>query len=132
MTVFADAFFYVALINRHDAYHARAADYARIFRGSVVTTEWVLAEVADALAASSSRRHVRAAFAQFAADSETRIVGASSELFARGLQLYDQRSDKEWSLTDCISFVVMRDEEITEALTGDHHFAQAGFLVLLS
>jgi hypothetical protein len=131
MTVFADAFFYVALINRHDAFHARAADYARTYRGSVVTTEWVLAEVADALAASLTRRRVRTAFDQLSADPDTRIVGASSELFARGLELYDKRPDKEWSLTDCISFVVMKDQGIAEALTGDHHFTQAGFTALL-
>lgn len=132
MTVFADAFFYVALINRHDAYHARATDYARSYSGSVVTTEWVLAEVADALAASSARRQVRAAFDQLSADPDTRVVGASAELFVRGLELYDQRPDKHWSLTDCISFVVMQEKGMTEALTGDHHFTQAGFAALLS
>ncbi len=132
MTVFADAFFYVALINRHDAYHVRAMSYARTYHGSVVTTEWVLAEVADALAASTARRQVLAAFNQLSADPDTRIVGASSELFAHGLELYNQRSDKAWSLTDCISFVVMQEQGIAEALTGDHHFTQAGFAALLS
>lgn len=55
MTVFADAFFYVALINGRDTWHARAADYARNYQGKVITTEWVLAEVVDALAVSSAR-----------------------------------------------------------------------------
>jgi predicted nucleic acid-binding protein len=50
---------------------------------------------------------------------------------ARGIQLYDSRPDKQWSLTDCISFVVMQDRGIVEALTGDHHFEQAGFTALL-
>lgn len=131
MTVFADAFFYVALINGRDTYHARAMDYARTYQGGVVTTEWVLAEVADALATSSARMRVRAAFEQLRADSDTRIVAASSELFARGLALYADRSDKAWSLTDCISFVVMQEQGIAEALTGDRHFTQAGFTALL-
>jgi hypothetical protein len=48
----------------------------------------------------------------------------------RGIQLYNSRLDKDWSLTDCISFVVMRERGITEALTGDHHFEQAGFTTL--
>jgi len=52
-------------------------------------------------------------------------------LFERGVGLFRQRPDKEWSLTDCISFVVMRDASLTEALTGDHHFEQAGFSALL-
>ena len=47
------------------------------------------------------------------------------------MDLYDSRNDKQWSLTDCISFVVMQDYEITDALTGDHHFEQAGFRALL-
>lgn len=127
MTVFADAFFYVALLNRHDEHHGRAVEYARHYRGSVVTTEWVLTEVADALAASRARGRVRAAFNELSADPETRIIAASSDLFARGLELYGQRPDKAWSLTDCISFIVMADEELHEALTGDRHFEQAGF-----
>jgi uncharacterized protein len=58
-------------------------------------------------------------------------VAASSELLKRGLALYDGRPDKEWQLSDCISFVVMEDEGITDALTGDRHFEQAGFQALL-
>ena len=49
----------------------------------------------------------------------------------RGVALYAERPDKDWSLTDCISFVVMRKMDITEALTGDRHFEQAGFTALL-
>jgi predicted nucleic acid-binding protein len=52
-------------------------------------------------------------------------------LFERGLRLFFDRPDKEWSLTDCISFTVMRDHKIVRALTADRHFAQAGFAVLL-
>jgi hypothetical protein len=49
----------------------------------------------------------------------------------RGLALYAARPDKEWSLTDCVSFLVMQDHGVTEALTADHHFEQAGFVALL-
>ena len=59
-------------------------------------------------------------------------MDATSELFERGLALYNARPDKEWSLTDCISFVVMADEGLTDALTGDRHFEQAGFTALLA
>jgi len=59
------------------------------------------------------------------------VVGLDPHLYQRGINLYAQRPDKEWSLTDCISFVVMSDRGITEALTGDHHFEQAGFRALL-
>jgi predicted nucleic acid-binding protein len=59
------------------------------------------------------------------------IVETSGKLFRTGVAFYSRRPDKDWSLTDCISFVVMRDRGITEALTGDHHFEQAGFKALL-
>jgi uncharacterized protein len=65
------------------------------------------------------------------ADQSVTIVPASDDLFRRGVDLYRQRPDKDWPLTDCLSFVVMNDHGATEALTGDHHFEQAGFQALL-
>ena len=59
------------------------------------------------------------------------IVPANTEVFEQGVELYSRRPDKSWSLTDCISFVVMQRYGLTDALTGDHHFEQAGFRVLL-
>jgi hypothetical protein len=66
------------------------------------------------------------------ASPRTRIVPLDSRLLQRGLDLFAERPDKNWSLTDCISFVVMQDEGLTEAFTGDGHFEQAGFKVLLA
>ncbi len=129
--VFADAFYFVALLNRADQYHARATTAASESRGEVVTTEWVLAEVADALADSASRRSVAPFIRDLAQDPKVRIVRAGGDWFERGLQLYEQRADKNWPLTDCISFAVMTEEKLTDALTGDHHFRQAGFKALL-
>jgi predicted nucleic acid-binding protein len=60
-----------------------------------------------------------------------KIIPANTLLFQRGIALFEQRRDKDWSLTDCLSFVSMHDEGITEALTGDKHFEQAGFILLL-
>ena len=128
--VFADAFYFVALLNRADQYHTKAAAAATQLRGEIVTTEWVLAEVADALADSASRRSVAPFLRDLAKDPKVTIVKAGSDWFERGLQLYEQRPDKDWPLTDCISFAVMT-EEVNDALTGDHHFAQAGFKALL-
>ena len=59
------------------------------------------------------------------------IVPASRELFQRGVELFTQRPDKDWSLTDCPSYVVMKEQDIEDALTTDPHFEQAGFTVLL-
>jgi len=66
------------------------------------------------------------------ASPRTQIVPLDSRLLQRGLDLFAGRHDKNWSLTDCISFVVMQDEDLTEALTGDSHFEQAGFKALLA
>ena len=130
-TVFADAFYFVGLVNRADQHHTRIVAAARQLRDEVLTTEWILAEFADALAESSSRRLVPQFIRALEQDPKVRIVRAGSELFQRGLRLYEERPDKEWSLTDCLSFVVMKDENLREALTGDQHFEQAGFIALL-
>ncbi len=60
-----------------------------------------------------------------------RVVPASRLLLEEAIALYASRPDKDWPLTDCVSFVVMRDEGIIQALTGDQHFEQAGFTGLL-
>ncbi|HVA46287.1 MAG TPA: PIN domain-containing protein [Pirellulales bacterium] len=129
--VFADAFYFFAVLNPNDAAHQRALAYATQHNENVVTTAWVLTELADGLA-TTDKRHV---FAQLVgrlqADPDTEIVPPSEELMVRGTELYDSRPDKKWSLTDCISFVVMHDRGIREALTGDHHYEQAGFTALL-
>jgi predicted nucleic acid-binding protein len=92
----------------------------------------VLTEVANHL---SSQPHHRARFGQLLADLEadpnTQIVESSHALWTRGAERYLDRPDKEWSLTDCISFVVMEERGVIEALTMDHHFEQAGFAILL-
>lgn len=132
MTVFADAFFYVAFMNRLDEHHDEVMEWAQSFSGKIVTTQWILTEVADAFAESHLRRRIKAGFESIVEDSATRVIEVSPEYFARGMKLYDERPDKEWSLTDCISMVVMADEGLTEVLTKDHHFEQAGFSVVFA
>lgn len=129
--VFADAFYFVALLNRADQHHAKTIAAARELCSNLVTTEWVLAEVADALASSASRRLAVTFIYDLSQDPKVKIIPASTDFFQRGLQLYEKRRDKQWSLTDCISFVTMQDENLTDALTGDEHFTQAGFKALL-
>jgi hypothetical protein len=129
--LFADSFFFIALLNERDACHHRAIQVSRQSGAFIVTTRWVLAEVADALSAPAWRGGA-GAFIEFVLTAPGFLVqGSSDELFTRGMELYRSRHDKEWSLTDCISFVVMADEGLAEALTGDRHFEQAGFKALL-
>ena len=98
----------------------------------MVTTEFVLLELADALCKPQQREEVLAHCSVVETDLAFRLVRATSELIQRGRNLYRERTDKEWPLTDCISFVVMQDHGLSEALTADHHFEQAGFKALLA
>ncbi len=128
---FADTFYYLALLNPDDQAHARVVALARRSSGPVVTTAWVLTEVGDAMAAPALRPVFLDLMRSLRADPETEIVPPDPGLFERGLDLFSRRPDKARSLTDCISFVVMSEGGLTEALTGDHHFEQAGFRALL-
>ena len=132
MTVrFADTYYYLALLSENDAAHARATNASQSFAGRVVTTAWVLTEVADALASPSVRKIFTTFYDLLRVDPLVTILAPTQDWFERGVALYAKRPDKEWSLTDCISFVAMKDQGLTEALTADHHFEQAGFTVLL-
>jgi hypothetical protein len=59
------------------------------------------------------------------------VIPLTKEGYDRAFRLFRDRPDKEWSLVDCLSFVVMTERGITEALTTDHHFRQAGFTIML-
>ena len=132
-TAFADTFYWLALLNPRDQHHGQVATFSQTFRGEMVTTEWVFLEVADALAGDVKRRsEVAALIRRFPRTLGFHLVTADSALFHRGLDLHARRPDKIWSLTDCISFVVTADEGLTKALTGDHHFEQAGFTAVFA
>ena len=128
--VFADTFFYLALLRDDDPAHPRALAAARLNR-SIVTTEFVLLELGNACARAEDHTDFLALVQGLRASPRIHIVPLDSRLFDRGLRRMAERSDKDWSLTDCISFLVMEDTAVTEALTGDRHFEQAGFTALL-
>ncbi len=129
---FADSFYFLALLNPRDAAHDRAVAASRALPGRLVTTDYILIEVADALSSPRDRPRFLALLDALAADPDTAIIPADGDLFRRGTDLFRARADKDWPLTDCLSFVVMADLGLTEALTGDRHFLQAGFRPLLS
>jgi len=130
-SVFADSYYFLALLSDEDAGHERAVAASRDLTGAIVTTTWVLTEVADAMADPAHRANFVGYMEALRADPMVDIVPASQELFELGMELYARRRDKDWPLTDCISFVVMKKSGLTEALTADHHFEQAGFRALL-
>ncbi len=131
-SVFADTSFYIALANPKDAWHQAATRAGDQSHGTVLTTEYVLLELGNYLCAPSDRQLFLRLIEMLRKDPKTTIVSASSELLEAGLQLYAGRPDKWWSLTDCISFCVMERHGIKDALSCDHHFAQAGFQLLLT
>jgi predicted nucleic acid-binding protein len=90
-----------------------------------------LLEIGDALANRKTRRIAQGIIENLRRSPSTTILPAAAAQLARGQTLFDQAHDKDWSLTDCISFAMMREHEIGDALTHDHHFDQAGFRALL-
>jgi predicted nucleic acid-binding protein len=127
MIVFADTFALIAWLNPRDDAHALVTAYLDGFSGRLVTTEWLLMELADALSAPSARSTVVAFLQAVRADPLFDVVGYDAAVYQAGFELFAGRPDKSWSLTDCISFAVMTQRGLSEALTADHHFEQAGF-----
>ena len=127
MTVFADTFALIAWLNPRDNAHPLVASYLDDFTGRLVTTEWVLIELADALSAPDARSTVVSFLAAVRADPLFEVLGYVPSVYDAGFDLFAKRPDKAWSLTDCISFGVMAQRGLGEALTADHHFEQAGF-----
>ncbi len=130
-TVFADSFYFVARLNRNDQHRERVREFLQGFEANLITTDWVLMEVADALSASIDRNRLRDFILDLRTSSQCEVIDATRELFDRALTFFHRHADKQWSLTDCTSFVVMRERGLKEALTGDKHFEQAGFVPLL-
>jgi predicted nucleic acid-binding protein len=130
-TVFADTVFYLALLNPRDQYALASEEFSSVFDGRFVTTSEVLTEVANAFSATPQRTLVSDLWKSIDNDPETELIFADRTLWLQSLELYSERPEKGWSLTDCMSFLVMQDRGISEALTADHHFEQAGFTILL-
>ena len=123
---------FFALFNPKDPAHTKANLFTREYTGRVLTTPWVLIELADGWAKPSAWRNAFAnLWVDLRANPHVAITPCSDRLLSDGVSLFSQRQDKEWSLTDCISFVVMMEEGLTDALTADRHFEQAGFVALL-
>ncbi len=128
--IFAGTSFFIALVLDRDAYHRNAVDLARSRREHLLTTSAIILEL-GAYLAKGQRRLAFSRITQLIAQSQADVVQVDQTLMQRGLARFENRRDKNWSLADCISFVVMEDRGITEAATTDEHFEQAGFIALL-
>lgn len=125
--VFADTYYFLGLVSRKDKAHQQCLEFSESSDWPIVTTTWVLMEVGDALCRGRDRVVFPQLLEDLKQDPDTLFLPADQEQFDRGFDLFQSRTDKQWSLTDCISFVVMKEMELTDALTSDHHFQQAGF-----
>ena len=132
--VFIDTAAWLAMLNIDDIWHQQAKQIRlELVKQNYVfiTTEFVLLEVGDALCSQVLRKNTANFLHNIYQLKSTKIIILSQNLLQSGLSLYEQRLDKDWGLTDCISFVVMQREQIQEAFTSDKHFEQAGFIRLI-
>jgi uncharacterized protein len=129
--VFADASFYIAWMNPQDEFHSEADRLAENYFGEIFTSEYVLMEVGNWLSRAKDKSFFVRLLDYLKEDLQTTIIPAFPELFQEGFRLFSQRADKDWSMTDCISFYLMKERGIYEAFASDHHFEQAGYRILL-
>jgi predicted nucleic acid-binding protein len=128
--VLADTSYYIAILSERDAAHD-AVDLTANLLGAKVLSEYVLVELGNALSRSKDRGRFAPFVDRLLSDEDTVFIPASRKLVHRGFELYRARADKAWSMVDCISFTIMRQRRISDALTTDEHFEQAGFRALL-
>jgi hypothetical protein len=133
-SVFLDSAYAIALASVTDEFHLEALALAEELEASgtrLLTTWAVLLEIGNALSKVPYRRAAIQLLSSLRTDPSVEIIALSDQLFEQASKLYSERPDKEWGLTDCVSFVVMQARSITDALTTDEHFRQAGFRALL-
>ena len=133
-TVFADACYFIGLLNPKDQRHEIAKDASkRLEKCRIVTSEMVLAEVLNGLSRFGPQIREKAVQVTktLLDNPNVDVVPQTGILFKDALEHYSSRKDKDWSLTDCASFLIMTGKNISEAVTNDHHFEQSEFIILM-
>lgn len=132
--LFLDSAYPIALASIGDQHHAAAMQVGaqvKAISARMITTRAVLLEIGNALAKPGFRTVAVELLRTFEHDPQIEVVSLDDSLYQRGFELFGSREAKTWSLTDCISFVVIRERGLNDALTSDQHFEQAGFTALL-
>ena len=132
--LFLDTSFAIGLVSPKDQVHKKSlywSEQIETFGIQIITTQAVLLEIGNTLSKLAVREIGIGLIQNLIDDSNTTIISLNDELFAKAFDLFCNRLDKNWGLVDCISFVVMSENNITAALTADEHFNQAGFKALL-
>jgi predicted nucleic acid-binding protein len=128
--IFLDTSFVLALINERDQYHDQAERLSHKFENSsLITTDAVLLEIGNAMA-KDFRAEAAAIIKVLRSSQRVKVLETGAQLFEKGLDFYEKYSDKTWGLVDCISFILMQENGVMEALTFDGDFTQAGFTVV--
>jgi len=129
---FLDTVFIQAILNYRDQYHSIAQEWMPRVKTAqeVWVTEAIFLEVGNALSTYRNSQ-VTHFIRQCYETPNIEVVNITPELFNQGLALYQDREDKAWGLVDCISFVVMKEQNLYDALTCDRNFIQAGLNALL-
>jgi predicted nucleic acid-binding protein len=128
---FLDTSFVIPLVNKSDQYHDLALQLTDRFEGNkLVTTDAVLFEIGNALSRNFKVQSVEI-IEHFLSSDDVRVIHLHPTLFRRAFDLYKSHTDKLWGLVDCLSFVIMKELGITDLLTADKHFEQAGFKPLM-
>lgn len=133
--IFVDTSGFYSLLVRRDAHHAAAlqiVEKASRQKTLFVTTDYVVDETATLLKARKQTHLIPQFFSRIGLSAAIRVEWTDSDRFARTQALFLKHSDQDWSFTDCLSFVVMRQVELRDALTTDAHFEEAGFRQLLN
>lgn len=132
--IFVDTAAWLALINKSDILHKKAKQIRdRLIRErrQFLLTDYIIVEIANALSRIPFRKAAVQIISLIQSSRNIRVVEIDKEIFIEAWNLYEERLDKEWSFTDCTSFVVMSKMGLIDAFTSDHHFEQAGYNILL-
>jgi hypothetical protein len=131
--ILLDTAFAIALLNTTDAHHATAIALAQQLRrrARLILTRAICLEIGNAMCGLRLRELAAEFLVSLEDDPDIEIIPWNERIYSAAVALFQNRPDKSWSLTDCVSFVVMRERGITDALTSDRHFQQAGFRPLL-
>jgi predicted nucleic acid-binding protein len=124
----------IAVVDAADQWHARAEKIWQELiasRTPLLTTSLILIEMADGLSRLKNRQAAKELRDRLAASARIEIVQTTPDHEARAWNLFGQRNDKEWGMTDCVSIIVAQDRGIREVFSADQHFEQAGFRLLL-
>ena len=129
--ILIDTSYLVALAMPNDALHSLALAWSKKLSGPFVTTDYILCELFNSLSLPAHRPRAHTMWSIIQKTPLIEVVHVTSDLLHEAIGLHAERIDKSWSLTDCVSFCLMQQRRLTEALTYDRHFDQAGFTALL-